>query len=100
MYCYQIENGNDIGGVVLQLSVKRSVELENVVAIDVKGVLLGLSNNFEEADVVGVLIKICILLHIEVILFIIYNGKSCEELFEFGLEIIGVDVGSPKDLGI
>ena len=46
------------------------------------------------------LIEISILLHIQVLIFVVDNGVGGQEFFEFGLKIIGIDVGSPKDLSI
>ena len=46
------------------------------------------------------LIEIGILLHVQVLILVIDNGVGGQEFFEFGLEIVGVDVGSPKDLSV
>ena len=98
--CYEIKNWNDICWVVFELSIQRSVELENVVAVDVQGVLLRFRDLLKQSDVVRLLIEISILLHIQVLIFVVDNGVSGQEFFEFGLKVIGVDVGSPEDLSV
>ena len=96
----EIKNRNDISWIIFQLSIQRSVELENVVAVDIQGVFLGFRDLLKQGDVVRLLIEISILLHIQVLIFVVDNGVSGQEFFEFGLKVIGVDVGSPKDLGV
>lgn len=97
----QIKNWNDVCWVILKLSIQRSVELENVITVNIQSVLFSLGNLFEEGDVVRLLIKISIILHsIQVLVFIIDNGESSQEFFEFGLEIVGIYIGAPEDLSV
>jgi hypothetical protein len=37
---------------------------------------------------------------IQVLVFIIDNGESSQEFFEFGLQIVGIYIGAPEDLSV
>ena len=48
----------------------------------------------------GLLVEVGVFLHVQVILLIVYNCERCKEFLQFLLQIVGVDVGTPQDLGI
>lgn len=100
LHSYEIENRNDICWIIFELPVKGSVELKYVIAVDIEGVFLSFSDFLELTDVVRLLVEIGILLHIEILVFIVDDGESGEELLELLLEVIRVNIGSPEDLGV
>jgi len=93
----QIENGNDIGGVILYLPVKHLIELEDMVAIDVKHVAIQLSHFLELLDVVRRLLELLIILIVIIILDLL---KVVDKVFEFHLDVACVDVSAPKHLRV
>ena len=93
----EIENGDDIRRVVLDLSVKHLIELEDVVAIDVEHVSIQLSHFLQLLDVVWSLLILLVVLIIVIILDLL---KVVDEVFEFHLDIACVDVRAPENLGM
>ena len=89
----QIKDWNNIGWVILQLSVKCWVELEKMITIDSQDVLFSLANFLEGLDVMWSLIELVIAVHIDVIVSCWSEGS--QELLQARLEVAGVDVGSP-----
>lgn len=93
----KIENGDDIGGVVLDLSVKHLIELEDMVAVDIEHVAIQLTHFLQLLDVVGSFLILLIVLIIVIILDLL---KVVDEVFEFHLDIACVNVRAPKHLGM
>ena len=102
LHGHQIEDGYHVCGVVLQLLVKRLVELQNVGAIDIQGVLFSLSDLLQQSDVVGLLVHVHVLaiLPIQVLVFVRDDGESCQEVLQLSLQVVGVDVGTPQNLSV
>ena len=99
--CNQIKDWDHIGWIVLKLLVKTLVELEDMTTVNIKSIFFSLSNLFQKRDIMRFLIHVLILdIFIKISIRIINDGESSQELSKSLLEIISVDVGSPKNLGI
>ena len=97
----QIKDWDHICWIVLKLFVKTLVELEDMTAVNIKSIFFSLSNLFQKRDIMRFLIHVLILdVFIEISIRIINDGESRQELSKSLLEIISVDIGSPKNLGI
>ena len=94
---HKIENGNDVRGVVLNLAVKHLIVLEDVIAVNVEDVSVEFTHFLQLLDVVGCFLELLVVFVIVVVLDLL---KVVDEVFEFHLDIAGVDVGAPEDLGV
>lgn len=94
---HQIEDWDDVRGVVLDLPVKHLIELEHMVAVDVEDVSIKLAHISQFLNVVRSLLELLIILVIVIILDLL---KVVDEVFEFHLDLICVDVGAPEDLRV
>jgi hypothetical protein len=92
---HQIEDRDDVCWVVLDLPIKHLVKLENVIAIDIEHVGVHLTDFFQTLDVVWGLLVLLVVIIITVILDLL---KVVNEVFEFHLDVIRVDVCAPKNL--
>jgi len=92
---YQIENWNDISGIVFQLFIQLLVKSVHMVAIYVQCVVLGVIDFSKLLDVEWNRVwHFTISVHINI--FVISgNEKGCEEFSELGLNVGGIDIGTP-----
>lgn len=93
----EIEDGNDVGGVVLNLPVQHLIELENMVAINVEHSRVQFPHLLQSHDVVGGFLELLVVLVVAVVPDLL---KVVDEVFEFHLHIVSIDVGTPEDLGV
>jgi len=94
---HQIKDWDDVRRVVLDLPVKHLIELEHMVAVNVKDVSIKLAHISQFLNVVWCFLE---LLVIFIVVIILYLLKVVDEVFEFHLDLICVDVGSPEDLRV
>jgi len=94
----QIKDWNNIGWVILQLSVKSCIELEKMITIDGEDVLLSLANFLKGLDVMWGLVELIISVHVDIVVG--SSGECSQELLQALLEVVGVDVGSPQNLSV
>lgn len=94
---HQIEDGDNVGWVVLNLAVKSLIKLEYVVAIDVKDVAIELAYLAQLLDVVW-----CTLILLIIIVIIVVPDllKVVDEVFDFHLDLVSVDICAPQNLGM
>ena len=92
---HQIEDGDNVGRVVLNLAVERLIELEDVIAIDVKNVAIEFAHLAQLLDVVG---RALVLLVVIVIVVVLDLLKVVDEVFDFHLDLVCVDVCAPQHL--
>ena len=85
----QIENGNNISGVVLQLSIQAVVKLEHMITVNVQDVLLSLVNLSESLDVEGFTAVVIIRLNLD---------EGCKEVPQLLLYLTRVDVRAIQHL--
>ena len=84
------------------MSVQLLVELQDVVAVDVQGIIFSVCNLLEKRDVNrlsisnGHLLLWCQVVVIEIIDVI----EGDQEITELVLEAVSVDVGTPENLGV
>ena len=102
LHSHEIKDWDDICWIVFQLLVERLVELKDMAAIYIKGVLLGLSYLFEQIDVVRLLVHVLIfsVLAVHVMVVVLDDRERGQEVFQLRLEVGGVDVCSPQNLSI
>ena len=93
----EIEDRDNVGWVVLDLPVEHLVEGEDMVTIDVEDVAVEFPHLLQLLDVVGSLLE---LLVVFVIIVVFDLFKVVDEVFEFHLDITGIDVCAPKYLGM
>ena len=93
----QIENGNDISRIVLDLPVQQLIELEQVITVDIENVAVKLTDFLQLLDIVGCL---CVLLIIFIIIVVVDLLEVVDEVFEFHLDFVRVDVGAPEHLRV
>lgn len=93
---HQVENGNDVSWIVLQLSVQTLVELVNMVAVHIEDIFFDLLNLLQLVDIVGGFKVVIILV---VILITLVFHESVDKVFEFALHFIRVDICAPQHLG-
>ena len=98
----EIENWDDICWVIFELFVKLLVEFVDVIAVNIKCIILNFSNLFEFCDVVRLLhIPVIISITTKIHLVIILLEHKCRQKFsESDRKIVCVDVGAPKNLSI
>lgn len=94
---HEIENGNDIRRVVLNLAVKHLIILKDMVTVDVQHISVEFAHFLQFLDVVRGFLELLVVVVIVVVLDLF---KVVDEVFEFHLNIAGVDVGAPEDLGV
>jgi hypothetical protein len=87
----QIENGNDISGVVFELSVESLVMIKDVLAVNIENVLLSVVYLSKLLDIKWLF---------SVILSILRTHISSEEIAETVLNIRGVDIRTIQDLSV
>jgi len=93
----QIENGDNVGWVILDLPVKHLIKLEHMVTINFEHVAVELSDFLELLDIVGSLLILLIILIIIVVLDLL---KVVDEILELHLDLRGIDISSPKHHGV
>lgn len=98
---HEIEDGNDISGVINELLIQLLVELEDVLAVYVEIVFFSLRNLFQKRDVV----RCVVVLGVQVILVVEHHHagtarlfESLEELAQVTLQLRRVDARTPKHL--
>lgn len=106
---HEIEDGDDISWVVLELTIELRVELEDMHAVDIKCVLLCLSDLLELLDVqrllavsgiiIAVILLVVISAEIHHIIVLSFHEKS-QKLLQLIRNIVCVDVGAPEHLGV
>ena len=89
----EIENGNDVGRVVLDLPIKHLIELEHVVTVDLKNISVELAHFLQFLDVVWGFLILLIVIFIIVIFDLL---KVVDEVLELHLDLGGVDIGAPE----
>lgn len=89
----QIENGDDVCWVVLNLLIEHLIKLEDVVTINFKHVAIELSDFLELLDVVGSFLILLVVLTVIVILDLL---KVVDEILELHLDFRGIDISTPK----
>jgi len=94
---HQIEDWDNVGGVVLNLPVKHLIELEHMVTVDVKDISIKFAHISQFLNVVGGVFELLVIVVFVIILDLL---KVVDEVFEFHLDLICVDVGSPEDLRV
>lgn len=92
---HQIEDRDDVSGVVFDLPIEHLVELEYVVAVNIEHICVHLTDFFETLDVVWGFLVLLVVIIIAVILDLL---KVVNEVFEFHLDIVSVDVCAPQNL--
>ena len=92
---HQIEDWDNISGVILNLSVKHLVKLKDVVAVDVEDVAIKVTHFLQLLDVVWSPLELLVIIIIVIILYLL---KVVNEVFEFHLNITSVNISSPEDL--
>ena len=93
----KIEDWDDVSGVVYNLAVKCLVKLEDVIAVNFEDWRLHLAHFFELLNILG---GLCVSIIVVFIFVLFVLDESINEIFEFGLDLICVDISSPEDLGV
>ena len=88
---HQIKNGNDVSGIVFELLVQLKLIGEQVLAVDVKDVLLSVVDLSEFLHIVGLLVEV---------LGVLWAHEISEEMTKPVLHIRRVDVRAIEDLGV
>jgi hypothetical protein len=88
---YQIKDGNDVCGVIFELLVQLKLIGEQVLAVDVKDVLLGVVDLSEFLHIVGLLVEV---------FGVLWAHEISEEITKPILHIRRVDVRAIEDLGV
>lgn len=80
---HQIENGNNISGIVFQLLVELRVESVNMLAVDVEGELLGLRNRLQLLNIQW-LLRIPVVINVSEVHLVIFlhDHETGQELLE------------------
>lgn len=94
---HQIENGDNVGRVVLNLPVEHLVELEHMIAVYVKDISIKFAYFLQLLDVVGSLLELLVIFIVVIVLDLF---KVVDKVFEFHLNIASVDIGAPENLSM
>lgn len=94
---HEIEDRDQIRGVVLQLAVELGVKGEDMAAVDVEHRQLHVAHFLELLDVVGCPRE---LLVPAILVDLAFLNEVVDEVFESSLDGVGVDRGSPEHLGV
>lgn len=70
----------------------------DVIAVHIKHILFGVLDLFQLFNVVWCSIKLLIALHVGIVVGL--RREGLKEIFESGLEVVGVDVCAPENLGV
>ena len=89
----EIENGNDVRRVVLDLTIKHLIKLEHMVTVDLEDITVELADFLEFLDVVWGFLILLIVIFIIIILDLL---KVVDEVFEFHLDLRGIDIRTPE----
>ena len=91
---YEIEDRNDICGMILELLVELLVELVQVLAVNVKSVVLSLRDLLHLSDVIRLLVQDSGFIEV------LASSVRGKEVAEPHLNIISIDVSSPQNLSV
>ena len=94
----QIEDGDDICWVVFNLAVQSLIELEEMVTVDIEDIKVKIPDLLQLLNIVRGLAE-CFIIHVIVIIIVLDLLKVVDKVLELGLNITGVNIGSPNDLG-
>ncbi len=94
---HKIKDWDDVCGIVLDLPVKHLIELEDMVTVNVEDISVKFAHLSKLLNVVWSSLELLIVVIIVIVLNFL---KVVDEVFEFHLDFVGIDVCAPEYLRV